>query len=46
WDYQYDTMTNIVDVQIRALRSKVDRPFSIPLIKTVRGVGYIIEEPS
>jgi DNA-binding response OmpR family regulator len=46
WDYQYDTMTNIVDVQIRALRSKIDRPFSSPLIKTVRGVGYIIEEPS
>jgi DNA-binding response OmpR family regulator len=46
WDYQYDTMTNIVDVQIRALRSKIDRPFSTPLIKTVRGVGYIIEEPS
>jgi DNA-binding response OmpR family regulator len=46
WDYQYDTMTNIVDVQIRALRNKIDRPFSNPLIKTVRGVGYIIEEPS
>lgn len=46
WDYQYDTMTNIVDVQIRALRSKVDRPFSHSLIKTVRGVGYIIEELS
>lgn len=46
WDYQYDTMTNIVDVQIRALRSKIDRSFSTPLLKTVRGVGYIIEEPS
>lgn len=44
WDYQYDTMTNIVDVQIRALRSKIDRPFSAPLIKTIRGVGYIIED--
>lgn len=46
WDYQYDTMTNIVDVQIRALRRKIDRRCSTPLIKTVRGIGYIIEEPS
>lgn len=44
WDYQYDTMTNIVDVQIRALRAKIDRPYAVPLIRTVRGVGYILED--
>jgi DNA-binding response OmpR family regulator len=46
WAYQYDTMTNIVDVQIRALRSKLERPLMPPIIKTVRGVGYIIDDVS
>jgi len=38
-------MTNIVDVHIRALRAKVDREFSAPLIHTVRGVGYVLKTP-
>jgi DNA-binding response OmpR family regulator len=37
-------MTNIVDAHIRALRSKIDRDFSPPLITTVRGAGYMLEE--
>ncbi|HWF59271.1 MAG TPA: response regulator transcription factor [Nitrospira sp.] len=45
WDISYDPMTNIVDAHIRALRSKIDRDFSPPLIATVRGAGYMLEEP-
>jgi len=45
WDISYDPMTNIVDAHIRALRSKIDREFSPPLIVTVRGAGYMLEEP-
>lgn len=45
WDISYDPMTNIVDVHIRALRAKIDRDFSPPLIATVRGAGYMLEEP-
>jgi DNA-binding response OmpR family regulator len=45
WDISYDPMTNIVDAHIRALRAKIDRDFSSPLIATVRGAGYMIEEP-
>ena len=43
WDVHYDSMTNIVDVHIRALRAKIDRNFSPPLIHTVRGVGYVLK---
>jgi DNA-binding response OmpR family regulator len=45
WDISYDPMTNIVDAHIRALRAKIDRDFSQPLIATVRGAGYMLEEP-
>jgi heavy metal response regulator len=45
WGINFDTMTNIVDVQIRALRAKIDRDFSSPLIITVRGAGYMLEAP-
>lgn len=45
WDIHYDGMTNIVDVHIRALRAKVDREFTTPLIHTVRGVGYVLKTP-
>jgi len=45
WDIQYDSLTNIVDVHIRSLRTKVDREFSTPLIHTVRGVGYVLKTP-
>jgi heavy metal response regulator len=43
WDIHYDSMTNIVDVHVRALRAKIDRDFSPPLIHTVRGVGYVLK---
>ncbi len=45
WDINYDPLTNIVDVHIRALRAKINKGFSPALITTVRGVGYMLEEP-
>ena len=42
WDQSFDGITNIVDVYVRHLRSKVDDPFDPKLIRTVRGVGYTI----
>lgn len=43
WDMNFDSDTNVVDVHIRHLRSKVDDPFEKKLIHTVRGVGYVLE---
>ena len=40
WGFDYMGDTNVVDVYIRYLRKKIDKPFSTPLIHTVRGVGY------
>jgi two-component system copper resistance phosphate regulon response regulator CusR len=45
WDMDYDGLTNIVDVYIRHLRSKIDDRFMPKLIQTVRGIGYMIEAP-
>ncbi|HEY7160871.1 MAG TPA: heavy metal response regulator transcription factor [Acidobacteriota bacterium] len=44
WDMNFDSGTNVVDVAIRRLRSKVDDPFSRKLIHSVRGVGYVLED--
>lgn len=44
WDINFDSDTNVIDVAIRRLRSKVDDPFEKKLIHTVRGVGYVLEE--
>jgi two-component system copper resistance phosphate regulon response regulator CusR len=43
WDINFDSDTNVIDVAIRRLRSKVDDPFKKKLIHTVRGVGYVLE---
>jgi len=43
WDMNFDSDTNVVDVNVRRLRSKVDDPFPIKLIHTVRGAGYVLE---
>lgn len=40
WDYQYESRSNIVDSYVRFLRAKIDRPFGVESIETVRGVGY------
>jgi two-component system copper resistance phosphate regulon response regulator CusR len=45
WDMDYDGLTNIVDVYIRHLRSKIDDRFPQKLIQTVRGIGYMIDVP-
>jgi len=44
WDINFDSDTNVIDVAIRRLRSKVDDPFKKKLIHTVRGVGYVFED--
>lgn len=45
WGYDYYGDTNIVDVYIRYLRHKVDKPYDTALIHTVRGVGYVLRDP-
>ena len=40
WDYGYENRSNIVDVYVRYLREKIDRPFETTSIETVRGAGY------
>jgi two-component system copper resistance phosphate regulon response regulator CusR len=46
WDMNFDSDTNVVDVHVRRLRSKVDDPFEHKLIHTVRGAGYVFEDRS
>ncbi|HEY3373624.1 MAG TPA: response regulator transcription factor [Candidatus Aquicultor sp.] len=43
WDYNYDGLSNVVDVYIGYLRKKLEKPFDTPFIRAVRGVGYILE---
>jgi two-component system OmpR family response regulator len=45
WDYHFDPQTNVIDVQISRLRSKIDKGFAKPLLHTVRGAGYSLYEP-
>ena len=42
WDYSFDPQTNVVDVLVSRLREKIDRPFDHKLLRTVRGVGYVL----
>ena len=44
WNFDFDGLTNVVDVHINRLRNKVDRDFDRPLIHTLRGVGYVLRE--
>jgi DNA-binding response OmpR family regulator len=44
WDIHFDSVSNVVEVHINALRNKVDRGFTAPLIHTVRGVGYMLAD--
>lgn len=43
WDMNFDSDTNVVDVHVRRLRAKLDDPFPLKLIRTVRGAGYVLE---
>ncbi|MGF1545141.1 MAG: response regulator transcription factor [Parvularculaceae bacterium] len=42
WEYHFDPQTNVIDVHISRLRSKIDKDFPKPLLKTIRGAGYSI----
>ena len=44
WDYHFDPQTNVIDVHISRLRSKIDKSFATPLLHTVRGAGYTIRD--
>jgi two-component system, OmpR family, copper resistance phosphate regulon response regulator CusR len=44
WDINFDSDSNVVEVHMRRLRAKVDDPFDLKLIHTVRGVGYVLEQ--
>jgi two-component system OmpR family response regulator len=43
WDFSFDPQTNVVDVLVHRLRSKIDRDFPVKLIQTMRGVGYVLK---
>jgi two-component system OmpR family response regulator len=44
WDYSFDPQTNVVEVLVSRLRRKLDRDFPVPLIHTLRGVGYVLRK--
>lgn len=46
WDYHFDPQTNVIDVHISRLRSKIDRDFDPPLLHTIRGAGYMLHDPT
>lgn len=46
WDMNFDSDTNVVEVAVRRLRSKMDEPFAAKLLHTVRGMGYVLEDRS
>jgi two-component system OmpR family response regulator len=44
WDYNFDPQTNVVEARICRLRDKIDKNFDIPLVHTVRGLGYVLKK--
>jgi two-component system OmpR family response regulator len=44
WDYHFDPQTNVIDVHISRLRSKIDKGFARPVLHTVRGAGYVVRD--
>lgn len=44
WDYHFDPQTNVIDVHVSRLRSKIDKGFDRPLLHTVRGAGYMVRD--
>jgi two-component system copper resistance phosphate regulon response regulator CusR len=44
WDLNFDSETNVIDVAVRRLRVKLDEGFDRPLLHTVRGMGYVLED--
>ncbi|MBI3803384.1 MAG: response regulator transcription factor [Nitrospirae bacterium] len=45
WNYSFDPQTNVVDVLVHRLRSKIDRDFPAKMLHTLRGVGYVLKSP-
>ncbi len=45
WDYHFDPQTNVIDVHVSRLRTKIDKDFDTPLLQTVRGAGYSLRAP-
>jgi heavy metal response regulator len=45
WDYHFDPQTNVVDVLVHRLRTKIDKDFQVKLLHTIRGVGYVLKVP-
>lgn len=43
WDYHFDPQTNVIDVHISRLRAKIEKDFDTPLLRTIRGAGYMIK---
>ena len=46
WDMNFDSDTNVVEVAMRRLRAKIDHDFDVKLIRTSRGMGYVLEDPT
>ena len=46
WNYLFDPQTNVIDVHISRLRSKIDKEFDISILNTIRGEGFRICEPA
>jgi len=44
WDYHFDPGTNVIDVHVSRLRSKLDKGYERPLLHTVRGAGYMVRD--
>ncbi|HVG51209.1 MAG TPA: winged helix-turn-helix domain-containing protein, partial [Xanthobacteraceae bacterium] len=44
WDYHFDPQTNVIDVHMSRLRSKIDKGFPQQLLHTVRGAGYVVRD--
>jgi DNA-binding response OmpR family regulator len=44
WDIHFDSVSNVVEVHINSLRNKIDKGFDLPLIHTIRGVGYVLTD--
>jgi len=44
WDYHFDPQTNVIDVHVSRLRAKIEKDFDKPLLKTIRGAGYMIKD--
>ncbi len=45
WDFQFDPKTSVVETHMSRLRAKLDRPFGDAMIRTERGMGYILDVP-